>query len=87
MCRKNERDCRFIKLFTVFLTMGFNVTKLAILSSGEEFEVQHEIYQFQAWSLKDAQNPLGIFNFNQISSVCRQSYAFGNNINCSTLLD
>ena len=48
---------------------------------GETVEVQHEIYSLQAWSLKDTQNLLQMFNFHHISSVCHQSCVFEDSIN------
>ena len=64
-----------VNFLTVFLPW-IQCDKTCNFVHGETFEVQHEIYQFQAWSLKDTQNPLRKFNFHQISSVCFQSYVF-----------
>ena len=51
------------------------------------FEVQHEIYRFQARSLKYKQNPLRIFNFQQIFSIWHQICVFDDNVNFCKLLD
>ena len=43
MCKKNEVNCSFIKLFTSFFTTGYNVTKLAMLSTVKhlKYDMKH----------------------------------------------
>ena len=74
-------------IFLQYFYRGIQCDKTRNFAHGETFQVQHEIYQCQAWSLKDTQNPFRMFNFHQTSSVGIQSYMFDDNVSFSKLLD
>ena len=88
----NRRNLK-IKSISVLLNFlhyfyhGIQCAKTHNSVHGKACEVQHEICWFKAWSLKDTQNLLWLFNLHQIFAVCHQSYVFDDSVNVCKLLN
>ena len=77
MCRKNEVYWSFCLDLLLNFYRGIQCDKTCNFVHGKALEVHHEMPILgAAWSFKEIQNLLQMFNFHQFFSVCHQSCVF-----------